>query len=273
MERQSTQASDFTLLFESVMSSGGNICLHDHIRNKESNVRIAIDDSEFSYRIQKEFPSIIADLIDLAVAIHTADRLIFQSLRQQQTRIHVVLPVRHPEILNQSSFQGKLFSLLEWATGSRWSASQFCEWRGLRPRHSQNWVLEDCKSEMHSSRWVFEFSKRVDLGRAVEQQPLLTSSDPYINEVVLWSGGLDALAGLYTSLKENRQISFMLFGTGSNDNAYSRQEQIFQALLPSFPIYQTYVLEWDAVEPQISGDFLNQVIDQPVSQDFQMAIQ
>jgi hypothetical protein len=37
-------------------------------------------------------------------------------------------------------------------------------------------------------------------------------------------------------------------------------------------LYQTYVLEWDAVEPQISGYFLSQVIDQPVSQDFQMAI-
>lgn len=157
MERQSIEVSDFTLLFESVMNSGGNIRLHDHSRNRESNVRIAVDDSAFSCRIQKEFPSIIADLIDLAVAIHAADRLTFQSLRQQQTRIHVVLPIRHPEILNQSSFQGKVSSLLEWATGSR---------------------------------WIFEFSKRVDLGRAVEQQPLLTSSDPYINEVALWSGML-----------------------------------------------------------------------------------
>jgi hypothetical protein len=202
MERQSTQAPDFTLLFESVISSGGNIRLRDHSRNRESNVRITVDDNRFSYRIQKEFPSIIADLIDLAVAIHAADRLTFQSLRQQQTRIHVVLPVRHPEILNKSSLQNKLSSLLEWATGSR---------------------------------WTFEFSKRVDLGRAVEQQPLLTSADPYVNEVALWSGGLDALAGLYTRLKENNAISFMLFGTGSNDNAFARQEQVFQALQPSFP--------------------------------------
>ncbi len=67
MERQSTQTSDFTLLFESVMSSGGNICLQDHSRNKKSNVRIAVDDSAFSYRIQKEFPAMISDLIDLSV--------------------------------------------------------------------------------------------------------------------------------------------------------------------------------------------------------------
>ncbi|GAB4376361.1 MAG: hypothetical protein Kow00121_23300 [Elainellaceae cyanobacterium] len=192
----------YTLQFSDVLNNNGTVRLINHIKNDESIVGLSINDRDFQCRIQQEFPSIIADLIDLAVAIHAADRLTFQSLRQQQTQIHVVLPVRHPEILNQSSFQDKLSSLLEWATGSR---------------------------------WIFEFSKRVGLGRAVEQQPLLTSSDPYINEVALWSGGLDALAGLYTCLKENRQIAFMLFGSGSNDNAYARQERIFQALLPSFP--------------------------------------
>jgi hypothetical protein len=38
-------------------------------------------------------------------------------------------------------------------------------------------------------------------------------------------------------------------------------------------LYQTYVSEWDTVEPQISGDFLSQVSVQQVSQDFQLAIQ
>jgi hypothetical protein len=202
MKRHNVQDSEFTLLFEPVMSGGGAVRLIDHSRNRESNVKVAVDDSAFSYRVQKEFPSIIADLIDLAIAIHAADRLTFQSLRQHQTRIHVVLPARHPEILNQTPLQDKLFNLLEWATGSR---------------------------------WVFEFVKRVDSGRVVEQQPLLSSADPYVDEVALWSGGLDALAGLYTRLKENHVTSFMLFGTGSNDNAYARQEQVFQALQPSFP--------------------------------------
>ncbi|RMF64600.1 MAG: hypothetical protein D6742_14630 [Cyanobacteria bacterium J069] len=201
MERQSRQGCEFTLLFEPIMSDGGNIRIYDHSRNRESNVRISIDDSEFRCRTQTRFPSIIADLIDLAVAIHATDRLIFQSLRQRQTQIHVVLPVRHPEILNKSSFQEKLSSLLEYTTGSRWE---------------------------------FEFSKSVDLGRAVELQLLLIPTAPQVDEVALWSGGLDALAGLYTRLKENREISFKLFGTGSNDNVYARQEQVFQALRPSF---------------------------------------
>ncbi|ESA38926.1 hypothetical protein N836_29470 [Leptolyngbya sp. Heron Island J] len=202
MKKQNILDPDFTLLFDSIMDDGGRIRFCDHSRNRESKVRVAIHDSPFSYRVQREFPSVIADLIDLAVAICAADRLTFQNLRQQQTRIHVLLPIRHPEILSKSSFQTKLSSLLEWATGSR---------------------------------WTFEFSNRNDSGRTIEQQLLLSSSDPHVDEVALWSGGLDALAGLYTRLKENREVSFMLFGTGSNDNVYARQEQVFQALQPSFP--------------------------------------
>ncbi|MFZ9736967.1 MAG: 7-cyano-7-deazaguanine synthase [Prochlorotrichaceae cyanobacterium] len=202
MERLSKQAYSFTLLFESVMDSGGNIRLFDHSTNREGNVKIFVDDNQFKYRIQKELPSVISDLIDLSVAIHASDRLIPQDQRREQTQIHVILPVRHPEILNKGSFQNQLSKLLTWATGSS---------------------------------WIFEFSKRMDLGRAVEQQSLITSADPHVNEVALWSGGLDALAGLYNRVKENKNKSFMLFGTGSNDNVYARQDQVFQALLPFFP--------------------------------------
>lgn len=202
MKRRNAYDSDYTLLFDSVINSNGNVRFIDHSRDKESNIGIGVDDSRFGYRVQQEFPSVIADLIDLAVAIHATDRLTFQNLRQEQTRICVVLPVRHPELLNNTSFQDKLSSLLEWATGSR---------------------------------WLFDFRKRFDSERTIEQQPLLSSTDPYVSEVILWSGGLDALAGLYTRLKTNCEASFMLFGTGSNDNAFDRQKQVFKALQHSFP--------------------------------------
>jgi hypothetical protein len=184
------------------MDSASNIYLYDHHRDRNSNVKIAVEDRIFSCRTQKYFPSIIADIIDLAVAIHASDRLSFQNIRCQKTQIEVTLPVRHPEILNRSSCQMKLSELLEWSTGSK---------------------------------WIFEFSRREDLGRFNEQQPLIESTSSHVDEVTLWSGGLDALAGLYTRLRENPNITFMLFGTGSNDNIYARQEQVFQALLPYFP--------------------------------------
>lgn len=202
MKKQNAKGYKYTLVFDPITNSFGNICLYDHYRDRESYAKISVEDKVFSYRTQKYFPSLIADLIDLAIAIHASDRLAFQNLRQQQAQISVVLPIRHPEILNASSFQEQLTSLLAWATGSR---------------------------------WIFEFSQRAELGRAIEQQPLIESANSHVDEVTLWSGGLDALAGLYTRLKEDRDITFMLFGTGSNDNAYARQEQVFKGLLPSFP--------------------------------------
>jgi len=56
-----------------------------------------------------------------------------------------------------------------------------------------------------------------------------------VDEVTLWSGGLDALAGLYNCLKTCHVRTFLLFGAGSNENAFDRQKQIFKALQPSFP--------------------------------------
>jgi Queuosine biosynthesis protein QueC len=201
MKNKNNQSGNYTFRFDSIMNNGGNIRFFDNSRKQEIAIGVAIDDSEFRYRVQQDFPSIIADLIDLAVAIHASDRLAFQDSRQEQTCIHVVLPVRHPELLCTTSFHERLSSLLEWVTGSK---------------------------------WLFDFHKRLDSGRSIEQQPLISSDIPHVDEVTLWSGGLDALAGLYTRLQANRSRSFMLFGTGSNDNVYARQEQVFQGLLPSF---------------------------------------
>lgn len=197
-----THNSDYTLVFGSVMNSNGNVQFIDHSRSEESTIGLAVNDTEFGCRVQKEFPSIIADLIDLAVAIHATDRLALQNLRKEQTRIYVNLPVRHPELLNTTSFQDKLSSLLEWVTGSR---------------------------------WLFDFRKRLDSGRTIEQQPLLLSTNSHVDEVTLWSGGLDALAGLYNRIQRSHKGNFMLFGTGSSNNVYARQERVFKALKHSFP--------------------------------------
>jgi 7-cyano-7-deazaguanine synthase in queuosine biosynthesis len=201
MKKHHTHDSDYTLCFSPVLNSNGFVRLIDHSRNKESTIGLTVDDREFGCRVQREFPSVVADLIDLAVAIHTSDRLAVQHLRREQSRIRVVLPVRHPELLNAGSFQSKLENLLGSATGSR---------------------------------WAFDFQKRTASGRIVEQQ-LVFPNDPEECEVALWSGGLDALAGLYTRLQTSYPASFVLFGTGSNDNVYARQEHVFKALQPCFP--------------------------------------
>ncbi|MBD2232100.1 7-cyano-7-deazaguanine synthase [Phormidium tenue] len=194
--------SDYTLHFGPILNGGGIVRFIDHARKSTSDVGISISDQDFQYRIYQHFPSVIADLVDLAVAIHASDRLAFQHLHKRQSRLHVVLPVRHPELLGIPSFMNKLEKLLSWVTGSKWS---------------------------------FNFQALVASGRMVENQGVLPVALPTGCEVALWSGGLDALAGLYTRLKTEPDQPFLLFGAGSNDNAYARQAEVFNSLIPSFP--------------------------------------
>jgi hypothetical protein len=77
-----THDSDYTLDFGSGLNSTGRIQFTDCAAKKESYVEIELDDREFKFRSKQEFPSVVADLMDLAVAIHAADRLAFQNLRQ-----------------------------------------------------------------------------------------------------------------------------------------------------------------------------------------------
>ncbi|MFB2893044.1 7-cyano-7-deazaguanine synthase [Aerosakkonemataceae cyanobacterium BLCC-F50] len=200
-QRYQMHNSDYTLHFDSILNSNGKVRFVDRSSNNESTIGITVDDEDFKFRIWQEFPSVIADLIDLAVAIYATDRLISHPLDKEQICISVVLPVRHPELLNTVSFQNKLESLLEWTTGRR---------------------------------WFFDFQRRTASERIVENQQILRMV-PQGCEVALWSGGLDALAGLYTRLQGSDPKPFMLFGTGSNNSVYARQKRVFKAIEPSFP--------------------------------------
>jgi Queuosine biosynthesis protein QueC len=196
-----TDNRDYTLYFNSICNSNGSVDFINHSNNDEKTfIDFSVDDREFGYRVQQELPSIIADLIDLAVAIYASDRLAFQPLCQGQNCIHVVLPIRYPELFSTQAFQAKLENLLTWATGSRWS---------------------------------FDFQKRTALDRLAEHQSLPIA--PQGREVALWSGGLDALAGLYTRFQDSSENSFVLFGTGSNDIVYAHQKKVAHAIQSSFP--------------------------------------
>ena len=193
---------EYCLHFDPLQDKGSIVRRIDRATGEDDRVRVNIDDRNFKHRIQQEFPPVIADVIDLAVAIHASDRLTIQDPQQPQIQLKVVLPVRHPEILNKSTLNQQLCQLLYWATGKQ---------------------------------WVFEFERRSQPGRSIENQLLLCSSDPDVDEVSLWSGGLDALAGLYDRLKQSPAKSFALFGSGSNDNIHMRQKDVFHSLQYLFP--------------------------------------
>jgi len=191
---------NYNFIFSPVLNNKGSVRVLDDSRLEDKTFRLVVDDKELGYRVQTEFPSVIADLIDLAVAIHTSDRLAPYNLGGRQRCLNVSIPVRHQELLNAEPFRTKLEELLEWATGSK---------------------------------WIFDFQRRTAPGRFVEN-PCLPIA-PQGCEVVLWSGGLDALAGLYTRLKTYPKQSFVLFGTGSNKIAYARQEKVAKEVQSIFP--------------------------------------
>ncbi|MGK7941619.1 MAG: 7-cyano-7-deazaguanine synthase [Crocosphaera sp.] len=193
---------NYTLIFSPVRNSNGKVRFIDHSNNQEQYMDINVDDKEFQYRQTSEFPSVIADLIDLAVAISASDRLVKQPFDKHQCQIKVELPIRHPDLFNASSLQEKLENLMYWTTGSQ---------------------------------WTFEFTKRPNKKRSFEQNKLPLEFSSEVKEVALWSGGLDALAGLYTRLCNNTKTSFILCGSGSNNKVYAHQKQTFTAINSLFP--------------------------------------
>jgi 7-cyano-7-deazaguanine synthase in queuosine biosynthesis len=200
MENSHTDKSDYTLLFEDILNNHGKVHFIDNVTKEENILGFTINDTELGYRAQSSLPPIVADLIDLAVAICASDRLASQSLPKKQRSLNIVVPVRYPELLNAEPFQEKLKDLLEWTTGSQWN---------------------------------FEFKHRTALERFSENLALSVISGD--QEVALWSGGLDALAGLYNQLKTYPDKSFVLFGTGCNTQVHHRQKEVFDKVSLIFP--------------------------------------
>lgn len=200
MESNRTYKSDYTLLFKDILNNHGKVHFIDNVTKEENILGFTIDDTEFGYRAQSSLPPIVADLIDLAVTICASDRLASQSLQKQQRSLNIVVSVRHPELLNAEPFQERLKDLMEWATGSQWN---------------------------------FEFKQRTASERFSENFALPIISGK--QEVALWSGGLDALAGLYNQLKTYPDKSFVLFGTGCNTQVHHRQKEVFDKISLIFP--------------------------------------
>jgi hypothetical protein len=96
-------------------------------------------------------PAEIADLVDLAVTVQMADRM---SIRQEDfpCQIHIVLPVRHPEIFDQPHITKCLQDVLYWYTGDY---------------------------------WLFKFKRRSTHGRRAELQNCILLTDDTLNYLIL----------------------------------------------------------------------------------------
>lgn len=164
----------------------------------------AVDDRQFVLLKLPRMPAVLADLVDLALAVYVADRTLRRCI-DAICHIHVHLPIRHPEIFTSSHIIEDLEGLLYRYTGDR---------------------------------WTFEFTQRVAHGRLAERQlclPTVMSLGSSV-EVALWSGGLDALAGLYNRMQDLESAQrYTLVGAGGNFHVHNIQRRVAMAVDECFP--------------------------------------
>ena len=190
----------FTFEFEGISDNlqQGRLWITDHLEDRKAVIRVSVDDKDFLHLRGLQLNSRIADLIDLAIAISQADRW---SKRHKDfpCQIYVRLPVRNIELLNDPELHRLLTETLYWFTGDIWS---------------------------------FEFFELEEKRRFAElQQPLWESSNQGVRaEVALWSGGLDAMAGLCNRINQQTSNRYLLFGAGGNAPMRGVQKQVFQRL-------------------------------------------
>lgn len=153
-----------------------------------------LDGERLSRAFCAVLPSRMADLLDLAIAVYTADRMSPRDFRRERTgqrRIHLRLPVREP---------------------SRWADADVLD----RLHDLLSWLSEDV--------WSFEFVTRHGPPWSVESQGFLfrLPPDPPIT-VALFSGGLDSLAGLAAHAQEEPDGHVVLVSGYTNDRLASQQ--------------------------------------------------
>jgi 7-cyano-7-deazaguanine synthase in queuosine biosynthesis len=196
---------DFTYTFDHIGErlKKGQLRLTDHATNQTRKVRVAVDDYKLPFKHNQATPPLLADLTDLAAAVHIADRL-SRNQKDMPRRILIRLPIRQSDILDQPFIHQKLLKLLYWFTEDEWS---------------------------------FEFLPYTKGGRSSELKSCLPfpQGTTYPTHIVLWSGGLDAFAGLYQQLKNEQQICYTLFGTGGNNMIAHAQRRTASAIEKLFP--------------------------------------
>ena len=196
---------DYTCTFDYLgeQLKKGRMRLTDHKRSHTHSLQVAVHDRQLPFINDQATTPLLADLIDIAVAVHMADRL-SKNDGDMPRRILLRIPIRAPEIRDRLSIHKKLQEILYWFT-------------------------ED--------HWTFEFTPHSKLGRSAEiNNPLPLFQDTLTpTRVVLWSGGLDSFAGIYQLLLKEDTTHYMLFGTGSNNIISSAQRRTAAPIERLFP--------------------------------------
>ncbi len=176
------------------------VSIYDHLSGEKFQTFVSLDDSELSDNRGLRLDSVAADLMDLAVAIDHADRWMSRSESSDCTRkIHVRLPVINIDLFESPEFLVLLKDALGWFT-------------------ADNWTFHF----VHNKQRI-RFSNR--------KLPLWTESNRDTpTEVALWSGGLDAFAGLCNRIRQESAERYLMLSAGANMPIRGVQKTVFRCL-------------------------------------------
>jgi 7-cyano-7-deazaguanine synthase in queuosine biosynthesis len=190
--QQPTFVFDFTRADQAAWSDGRN---HRELRGQGTRAKFFVDDREIADEVASMLPPLMADLVDIALAVHTADRLALRTLNCSNNwgrRLELRICVRCPDIWTNVLREGRLEKLLGFLTEDVWQTA-------FVPRRDS---LRSSEAQDH----LFDRSRENDV------------------EVSLFSGGLDSLAGTVGLLSESAK-RFRLVSVSPNPQQRSRQER------------------------------------------------
>lgn len=188
---------DYQFYFDDIVDGFSHVNLVDKLGSKTIDFDVSIEDNPIYFLSGRCLSTLEADLLDLATAIHFADKLAMPR-KNRIISVHVILRLRNYEIFND-----------------------------------KNSLLQDLLSFYTGDHWTFEFRSRKSPKRQSEHPLSRQMSLPSVRdltEFALWSGGLDSLAGLQNRLLRDGNKNFVLIGTGSNNIMRKTQQQVFQSL-------------------------------------------
>ncbi len=181
-------AIDYRYTFSDFTDNLSAVEIVDHLKkDRVFKLKVRVNDSNFALTDMGALNSVWADLVDLMTAVFTSDWLLSRDLRGSRN-ILVILPLRNPDIFQQH--HEHLHELLRWYT---------------------------------DDNWTFDFRQRQASMRISEEQPKLLLPMG-CREVALWSGGLDAYAGLRYRAAHNSAPAYTLIGSGSNKPIRGKQK-------------------------------------------------
>lgn len=187
--------SKYTFDFDAVTSKPSKVRVICNNNTAETIHNVFCDDDLLPdyYSAQKQ--SILIDILHLAIAINFADKVAKQK-KESVLEILITLPLYNVDLFD--SVKTELSKTMYWFTGDNWSFS-------FAP---------------HNKQHVSIAQKGIYHGLDIITKP---------DEVALWSGGLDSLAGLLNRFADGNK-KFLLVGTGSHNIMRSKQSDLYKAL-------------------------------------------